>query len=270
MSRRNCLLVALASLLGAHAAIGHEFWIEPSAFRVKPNEVVRIGLRVGDGFPGEPVPRDSSRIVRFVLAGPDDERPVAGLDGSEPAGLLRIEKPGTYVIGYRSARTPHELPGAAFETYLSEDGLEHVSAARKARGQTDQPGREVFSRCAKALLRVGGDAPAAGFDRRLGFTLELVPRANPFALRPGDTLPVAVLYEGWPLKNVLVVARRAGAADQAASVRTDSDGVARLAVSAPGRWLVSAVHMVPAPADVDADWESFWASLTFELPPTSE
>ena len=33
-----------------------------------------------------------------------------------------------------------------------------------------------------------------------------------------------------------------------------------------GVWLVKAVHMVPLPKGQDADWESFWASLTFELP----
>ena len=30
-------------------------------------------------------------------------------------------------------------------------------------------------------------------------------------------------------------------------------------------WLIKAVHMVPAPADSNADWASYWASLTFEL-----
>ena len=34
----------------------------------------------------------------------------------------------------------------------------------------------------------------------------------------------------------------------------------------PGVWLVKAVHMVPAPAASGADWESLWASLTFEVP----
>ncbi|MEP0848720.1 MAG: DUF4198 domain-containing protein [Phycisphaerae bacterium] len=269
MSRWAPLLAAAATLFSTRAAVGHEFWIEPSAYHVKPGEVVRVGLRVGDGFPGEPVPRDPGRIVKFVLAGPDGERPIAGVDGADPAGLLRVENSGLFVIGYRSARTPHELPGPAFETYLSDDGLEHVSAARKARGQTDQPGREVFSRCAKALLRVG-DGPATGFDRRLDFTLELVPRENPFALRPGDTLSVAVLHEGRLLQNALVVARCAGAADRTASARSDSSGIARFAISAPGRWLISAVHMVPAPPGVNADWESFWASLSFELAPDDE
>ena len=34
-----------------------------------------------------------------------------------------------------------------------------------------------------------------------------------------------------------------------------------------GAWLIKAVHMIRAPSDAGADWESFWASLTFALPP---
>ena len=30
-------------------------------------------------------------------------------------------------------------------------------------------------------------------------------------------------------------------------------------------WLIKAVHMIPAPAGSNAEWASFWASLTFEL-----
>jgi hypothetical protein len=33
-------------------------------------------------------------------------------------------------------------------------------------------------------------------------------------------------------------------------------------------WLVKSVHMVPAPAGANAEWASFWASLTFEMPTT--
>jgi hypothetical protein len=29
-------------------------------------------------------------------------------------------------------------------------------------------------------------------------------------------------------------------------------------------WLIKAVHMVPAPAGTNAEFMSFWASLTFE------
>jgi hypothetical protein len=29
-------------------------------------------------------------------------------------------------------------------------------------------------------------------------------------------------------------------------------------------WLIKAVHMIPAPAGTNAEWQSYWASLTFE------
>ena len=29
-------------------------------------------------------------------------------------------------------------------------------------------------------------------------------------------------------------------------------------------WLIKAVHMIPAPQGVDAEWSSYWASLTFQ------
>jgi hypothetical protein len=43
-------------------------------------------------------------------------------------------------------------------------------------------------------------------------------------------------------------------------------GRASLVLDRPGLWLVKVVHMVPAPEGSGAEWESLWASLTFELP----
>ena len=51
-----------------------------------------------------------------------------------------------------------------------------------------------------------------------------------------------------------------------ADARTDSDGRVHLTLKQGGMWLVKAVHMVPAPVGANADWQSYWASLTFELP----
>ena len=106
----------------------------------------------------------------------------------------------------------------------------------------------------------------AGYDRVLGFTLELVPRANPYALRAGGTLPVQVLFQGRPLSGALVVAINADEAERKISARSDSSGRVSLRLGREGAWLVKAVHMVPAPSGSNADWESLWASLTFELP----
>ncbi len=49
------------------------------------------------------------------------------------------------------------------------------------------------------------------------------------------------------------------------AARTDNDGRVRFRLRPGGMWLVKAVHMVQAPAGTNAEWESLWATLTFEL-----
>jgi len=87
-------------------------------------------------------------------------------------------------------------------------------------------------------------------------------------MQPGATLPVQILHEGKPLANVLVVAMNAEAPMNKIKARSDKSGRASLSLDRAGYWLVKAVHMRPAPAASGADWESLWASLTFELPGT--
>jgi len=257
-------LISAASLLAALAAAplrAHDFWIEPSSFRPPAPAQIQVALRVGQDFHGDPVPRDDRKIVRFVAAGPAVESSIPGLPGTDPAGFARLEQPGLYVLAYRSSRSPIELEAEKFEKYLADEGLEQVSKERARRGESGKPGKEVYSRCAKALVVAGG-GPIAGFDRALGLTLEIVPIRAPAI----GEFPVALLYEGKPLAGALVVAMNK--ADPAAkiSARSDRKGHVVLKLSRAGVWLVKAVHMIPAPADTGADWESLWASLTFEIP----
>jgi len=271
-TRRDLALGALALLaaLTARPAAGHDFWLEPSRFEPAAGELVTVGLRVGEPWTdggaadpaGEPVARDPQRIESFALVGPAGEEPVAGRDGADPAGLLRPPAPGRYTVVYRSHPTPVTLDAQRFEAYLAEEGLDGVLAARAARGAGGEPGRERFSRCAKALLRVGESAAAP--DRPVGLRLELIAEADPYALAGGGELPLALLFEGAPLAGSLVEAYGPGGRRRAA--RSGVDGRVRFDLDAAGRWLVTAVHMVPAPAASGADWESVWASLAFALP----
>ncbi|HMC15773.1 MAG TPA: hypothetical protein VKI18_09085, partial [Albitalea sp.] len=59
---------------------------------------------------------------------------------------------------------------------------------------------------------------------------------------------------------------RAGADPNAKiALRSDADGRVLLPLSHVGAWMIKAVHMRPAPAGSGADWESLWASLSFEV-----
>lgn len=257
---------AAAALVISTGAVAHDFWIEPTTHRPGPGRVVGLGLRVGEGFVGDPVPRDPARIDSFVLLGPDGTTPVAGRDGADPAGLIAPGSPGMHVVAYRSHRAAIELPGDRFERYLAEEGLDAVLAERARRGERDRPGREVYSRCAKALIDVPGGT-GAGFDRVAGLRLELVPESDPFRLASGGELAIRLLFEGQPVEGVRVAALPSAEPAGGADGRTDREGRVRLSLSRPGRWLVKAVHMIPARSGLDADWESLWASLTFEVAP---
>jgi len=101
-------------------------------------------------------------------------------------------------------------------------------------------------------------------DMRLGFPLELVAERNPYTIPAGQDLAVRLTFEDRPLAGALVVAMNNLNPAEKQAARTDNDGRAWFRLRPGGMWLVKAVHMVPAPAGADADWASFWASLTFE------
>lgn len=268
----------LAALLAAAArpAAAHDFWIVPSNFHPAPGAPLAVRLRVGEGLRGDPVPRDPAKIERFALLGPTGpERPILGPPAAEPAGYLPAPPPGLYQIAYRSRRERVDLPAAKFEEYLALEGLDAISVLRKSRGESGKPSTEVYSRCAKSLLLSGAASGAGtGFDRTVGMELEIVPERNPYALAPGAELPVRLLYRGKPLAGAMVFAlslkhREKTAADRIAEQltgRTGRDGRVSLRLPEGGFWLVEAVHMIPAPRETGVDWESLWASLTFDLP----
>jgi uncharacterized GH25 family protein len=261
-------LFAACAFAVATPLVAHDFWIEPTSFRPDVGSVVGLSLRVGQGFRGDPVPLNPDKIVKFATVSPaGTETPVDGAPGRDPAGRARVTERGFVVAGYRSSPSSLELPADKFEAYLKDEGLEKVSEVRARRGDSEKPSKEIFSRCAKALLDAGG-AGAAGFDRSLGFRLELIPGKRPKELPPngGGSIPVRLVYEGKPLAGALVVAMNRDDPEKRLSARTDKSGGVLLALHRGGVWLVKAVHMVPAPVESGADWESLWASLTFEAP----
>jgi|HubBroStandDraft_3_1064219.scaffolds.fasta_scaffold02857_3 uncharacterized GH25 family protein len=272
---RPPLLAALAvavALAGARAAAAHDLWIEPSGFAPAAGGRISVKLRIGQQFEGDPMPRDPERIVRFAAIGPAGEAPIPGVPGTDPAGYLLPAAPGLYQLVYRSNQDTVELDAGKFEKYLAEEGLEKVLALRARRRESAAPAREIFSRCAKSILLVGGEGGRAGgapgpgrYDQVLGLPLELVPDRDPYALGAGMELPVTLLFGGRPLAGAKVTAIPKGHAAEQVSARTDARGKARLPLGRGGPWLIKSVHMQPAPAASGAQWESWWASLTFEL-----
>lgn len=242
-------------------AIAHDFWIEPSTFSPVLNRPVALTLRVGENFMGDAVPRMPSHVRSFTAQQANGTIRVSGTPNSSPAGQASFVRQGSAIIVYDSNATVAELDRAKFAQYVREEGLER-QVARAALGGTAKI-RDAFSRHAKALLAVGGSKVE---DRRTGMPFEIVAISDIAAAARAKKLPVRLYFRNQPVKDVLVVAIHKRNPARRIAARTSDRGEVTLPLDQPGLWLIKAVHLVPASDKRVADIESYWASLTFELP----
>ena len=254
----------VAFLANAIPLSAHDMWIEPTSFLPNAGSIVGLRLRVGQDFLGDPIPRDPELIEQFIGVDSTGRKPIYGRDGADPAGLVRQTEPGLFIVGYQSRPKSITLPATTFNQYLNEEGLDAISELRTRRNETNKEAKEIFARCAKSLVRYGTPAETQS-DRVLGFTLELVAEKNPYTVHAGQDLPVSLTYDGHPLPNAQVVAMNRANPAAKITARTDKNGRVTFRLPQDGVWLIKAVHMVQAPAGTNAEWASFWASLTFEL-----
>ena len=235
-----------------------------------PRRLSRSGYRTASA-PAGPA-RCCRAIRRASSASPWSMRAASGRSRASPGPTRPARSPcaspGVAIALYRSRPSPVRLEAEAFESYLRDEGLDRVIATRAAHGESQQPGTEIFSRNAKAMLVAPGPA-ASGSDaqrwrRPVGLTLELVPETDPRPLAAGGAFAMRLLYRGKPLAGALVKAYPKDGNERRLAARTDAQGRVRFVLPEGGVWLISAVHMIDAPAASGARWESLWASLTFD------
>ncbi len=259
-----------AALCGAAAA--HDFWMDSDRWAVADGRKIKIDFRVGHASDAKAWRLDPAREVSLTSIGPEGERdqrdalvyPTAGEDSG--AAMVLIGD-GLHVIAFQTDETYSKLEARKFNAYLEEEGLDLVLKARRRAGRDREPGRELYSRRAKALIRVG----AAGADpapAAIGQTLEIVPLDNPFALADGDALRVRIDYHGAPLPGATVSLENldVGLWPELRR-RTDAAGVAEFSFPRRGAWKLNVVW-TRAIADEEpdgarADFETVFSSLTF-------
>jgi uncharacterized GH25 family protein len=265
--RRTLLWLVLALL--APQAQAHEFWLLPDRFSLQPGDEARLTLFVGEQFRGEALPVTAGRRMALRHFRPDSPHGVALAvqPGRLPAADLRWrpEEAGTHLITFDGPPSLSELSAGKFHAYLHEEGLDFIIAARKAAGTEETPGRERYRRCAKSVLRVGAASNGVA-TRKVGQRLELILLAEPHALRVREALPVQLRFDDKPLAGALIKAWHRDAA-QTTVLRavTSDEGKVRFTLPFAGVWMLSVVHMIAVTGEEDADWDSYWASLTFAL-----
>lgn len=263
-STRRVYFLAAALLLPCWQSSAHEFWLDPVQYMPKAGASVPIVFRIGLNFQGDTYPFVRSLSRRFTVTDRQGERAIKTLDGDDPAAELKFASSGLSVLVHERVQEQVVFPTfAEFQESLTIEGLEPIIEKHQSAGKPMANIRELYSRCAKSLVNVG---KGGGDDKLVGMPLELVSEKNPYQLAGATELPVRLYAQGKPISGVLVKSFNRDDPMSPLLARTDREGRVMVDVSRAGEYLVSAVQMLEPKSGDDADWVSFWASLTFAKP----
>jgi uncharacterized GH25 family protein len=274
--RRRRLGLLLAGALGAVAtgAAAHDFWVQPLSFWIAPNTAVMTTLQVGHGEFRQRWNADAAKVVRFNDIGPGgmvtDHLPELRAGDMDHDHLLKFGAAGTHVLVLQTNSSASTLPSIRFNDYLKQEGLTPALDLRARTRTQDQPGREIYSRRAKALVQVGpaSRAPQPWVTRPVGLSLEIVPEVNPYAAGAGPELPVYIVFNGRRLPGATVMLNNlAFDGRPLETVVSDANGRAVFRVPRTGFWQLNVLWTQPLKGDPRADFDTTFSSLTLGFPP---
>lgn len=249
----------------------HDLFMKPERFFIAPQAGARVRV-INGTFDKSENAIDASRVADLSIVTSEGRTRLdtaKAWTADEPMSVISVGPlpSGVAVIGTSTRPRELELTGQEFNEYLKGDGVPDVLEDRKARGELTRSARERYSKHVKTIVQVG-DGRAGAVDTVLGYPAELVPLVDPYTLKAGDSLPLRALVDGRPVASQYVLAGGRtpdGRRQKVQALRSDADGIVRVVVASPGQWYVKFIHMVRLSGDAAADYESKWASLTFEL-----
>lgn len=265
---RTGFIAVILFLLVPGSGIAHDIWMvgEPGLFLLQPGPIT-LKATVGGNFPEYELAITTDRIAESYLIDPDWNKKKLDWKVREKWSEAFIQIPGSghfHAVLVQAARYI-ELTADQFNQYIEHEGLSQIKKLREQMGIQNQQGREIYSRYVKALIHVDGQHMGWKI-RPLGLKVEIVPKTHPCA---GGTVPVQFLFEGQPLKRQTFLYGTEGMEFREA--RTNDRGEAVLEIDRSGVWFVKTIHMIYREkpqrlADHEAEWSSYWATLTFEVP----
>lgn len=244
--------------------MAHDFWLEAHPFYTEPGKTVELSLHQGNQYVGDTLPNVVNWYNDFSIYFADHKVDVPGELGRDPAGYFTPRQKGTYAIGYQSVFNTISIKPDIFNKYLQEEGLHDAIALRQKLKQTESETKERFIRHAKTLVQSGNEFEIDNASHEFGYELELIPQSNPYQMHQGDVIAIRVKYKQLAIANTQVSAFSKSHPENAQKIFTDEAGIVRIKLDQSGPWLVKAVKIL-ALKDAELDWQSHWASLTFDV-----
>jgi nickel transport protein len=249
-----CSFLALAAAL-AFPLRAHDLVLIPSG---------DLTLRIKFGHPQEWELASTDRLYRL-----DAYAPGAKAD----SWLKRITKDGIYLVA--RSNSPASTVSGTWIIAGSYDNGFWVKVGEDTHYNTDKlecPGGKEsghFLKFAKGLLVHG--TSSNDYQRRIGLRVELIPMADPFSLRLGQSLPVKALYEGKPMAQVGLEIGDGETKIKEEDIpryKTDAQGIAQVPITRGGLEVIAIDYKTPSRTPDAADEDNYSSTLTFTLPST--
>lgn len=221
-------LVIMGILSICLVTTAHSLWISVENYNLKPGEETSYFIGFGHrslSLEERVVNLKEDYQLRFknmMLIDPDGEKisptPLKG------KGKITGEKEGIYTLTVKYERKANEPYGPS-------------------------------GKYAKAIIQVGNEDK--GFSQICGHRIELIPLKNPAKIKPGDSLPLKVLFESNPLSTFIYAtyADFKPEDDAFPSIsKSNEQGIAEIKITGRGEWMVFVSHKV-----------DYSAVLTFEV-----
>ena len=305
MSPTVRFFIAMLLLSGGAPGMAHEFWLAAQPGALPARGSAKLSISVGEQWRGDQLPFNTDYIAQLrnhACGKTQDLTPLLPSSNGGGDFAAKLDCAGTQLFALDSHPNFVTLPADKFTAYLHDEGLDDIIKQREAAGNAATPGRERYRRHVKALLQASASGSASrisesdkpdkagkadkaekGASRatnasiQIGQKIEIIPLGDPSRLVAGSSMRFKLLFDGQVLPNRLVKAwyRPTGnaAGNQTLIIRgqTDSAGIITFNFPYAGPWMISTVHMVPAPsADavgaMPVDWDSYWGNLTFSMP----
>jgi hypothetical protein len=261
--RRNALALAVTACMVAAAASAHDFWLVPDAFAVPASGEIVVKGQTSSAFPTTLSAVTPDRVTAARIIGATDEEQITALSTHENSLVLR-HRPKTsgqkivaVAVGWRHVKETAD----SFRKYLVAEGAEDALARYDRSGQL--PTSDIVRRYAKygkTIVEVGNGARA--FAREAGHPLEFIPLVDPAA---AGQVQMRLMFQGKPLDGARVhagVASPGGKPAKDVTIVTANGGIITVPAGT-GLWNVRTIHVVPAPAGADANWDVHWATFVY-------
>ncbi|MFA4915262.1 MAG: DUF4198 domain-containing protein [Syntrophales bacterium] len=225
-------LVFVCFSINTNVAEAHDLWLNVDNHYTEPGSKTTVRVVFGHNFPYYDILITRDKLTGFSYLCPDGE-------------TREIEK--TW-----EDRKGENAGALAGDIALDQEGSYVITAYRKIKGNREHVTSEKYG---KSIIIAGKGNKTV--SKTFGHRIEIVPLKNPSEVRPGDSLPIKILFEGKPL-STHVYGTYAGYYSEDEPfpffTKSNENGIAHIKISQPGVWMVVSNHKV-----------DFSASLTFEI-----